>query len=89
MIVSVVYALPDRQCVCELDLPDGSTLETALRQSGLMREIPEIRMADVLVGVHGHVRPMHTVLREGDRVEIYRPLGIEPKDARRQRLQKR
>lgn len=88
MNVTVVYALPDRQVVRELELPDGATLETALQQSGLLRDFPEIAAAGNPVGVYGRVMPRHAPLQPGDRVEIYRPLREEPKAARRKRVSK-
>jgi uncharacterized protein len=89
MKVSVVYALPGRQVVRELDLPAGATLAMALDQSGLLQEFPEIDPQSVPVGVYGRVVPLHSVLQPGDRVEIYRQLRVEPKAARRKRVSKR
>lgn len=86
MKVSVVYALPGRQVVRELDLPNGATLAMALDQSGLLQEFPEIKPQSVPVGVYGRVVPLHAVLEPGDRVEIYRQLREEPKAARRKRV---
>lgn len=89
MNVSVVYALPDRQVVCALELPEGSTLAAALQQCGLERDFPKLDLATMSVGIYGRIMPRHTVLRAGDRVEIYRELRAEPKDARRKRANKR
>lgn len=89
MLVSVVYALPGRQIVREVELPDGATLAVAMQSSGLLREFPEIDPAATPVGVYGQVMPPDTILHPGDRVEIYRPLGAEPKVARRKRASKR
>lgn len=89
MKVSIVYALPEQQIMRDLELPDGVTVEIALRQSGLFQEYPDIGNAETAVGVYGCVVPRHTVLREGDRVEIYRALLVEPKAGRRKRARKR
>ena len=89
MKVSVVYALPDRQIVRELELDGPATVRDALEQSGLMSEFPEIGSASQPVGVFGGIVPLGKALRHGDRVEIYRPLNVEPKEARRQRSTKR
>lgn len=86
MRVSVVYALPGRQVLRELDLAPGATLADALVQSGLAAEFPEIDDPRTPVGVFGHKMPRHTGLQPGDRVEIYRPLRADPGTARRQRL---
>lgn len=89
MIITVVYALPGRQIVRDLKLPADATLETALRQSGLLQEFPEIDPLRTPIGIYGRVMPRDTILRPGDRVEIYRPLREEPGTARRRRAGKR
>lgn len=88
MKISVVYALPDRQAVYTLELPEGSTLAAALQQCGLDRDFPDLNPATASVGIYGRIMSRHTVLREGDRVEIYRELLAEPNAARRQRARK-
>ena len=85
MKISVVYALPERQVVREVELPAGSTIAEAVERSGLMRDFPEIGMRPAIVGIHGRVMPTDAILREGDRVEIYRKLRVDPKAARRRR----
>jgi putative ubiquitin-RnfH superfamily antitoxin RatB of RatAB toxin-antitoxin module len=87
--VQVCYALPELQWLRELNLPAGSTLQAAIDASGLLRERPEIDVSRMQVGIHGKLRPLDTVLRERDRVEIYRPLIADPKDARRRRARQR
>lgn len=72
----------------ELCLPDGATVEDALRHSGLRAQAACGNAADMKVGVWGQPRPLAHRLRDGDRVEIYRPLLIDPMDARRQRQQR-
>ena len=89
MKIFVVYALPDRQIVRELELPEGVTVSAALRQSGLLQEFPGIDPATTSLGIYGRVATGDSVLQPGDRVEIYRPLNVEPKTARRQRSSKR
>ncbi len=89
MKVSVVYALPDRQIVCELELPEGSTVAAALRESGLLKEFPAIDPVTRLVGIYGRIVSGDAILKPEDRVEIYRRLSIEPKVARSQRSIKR
>lgn len=85
MNITVVYALPGQQVIRELVLDDGASLETALQASGLLQEFPEIKMSKFKAGIYGRVMPPATALKNGDRVEIYRPLRIEPKEARRKR----
>jgi uncharacterized protein len=83
--VEVVYALPDRQWLKKITASPGTTLEQAIRQSGVLEEFPDLVLAASPVGVFGRVRPLDTVLRQGDRVEIYRPLAADPKETRRRR----
>lgn len=89
MLVTVVYALPERQIVREVELPDGATLLAALQCSGLLREFPEIDPLVMPVGVYGQIMYPEAILHPGDRVEIYRSLSEEPKVARRKRARVR
>ena len=83
--VQVCYALPDTAFLHTLSLPAGSTLQQALEQSGVLQRHPEIDLAVNLVGIHGKKKTLDTVLRAQDRVEVYRPLQADPKEARRRR----
>ena len=85
--VEVVYALPDRQRVVQLPLRDGMTVLEAVRAAGLEREFPEIAGRDLVLGIYGRRVEATEVLRSGDRVEIYRPLKFDPRDARRKAAQ--
>ena len=84
MIVRVVRAMPGCQFQCELDLPEGARVEDAIRACGLLLSFPEL--ADAPVGVHGRLVEKNSLLADGDRVEFYRPLALEPGEARRARL---
>jgi putative ubiquitin-RnfH superfamily antitoxin RatB of RatAB toxin-antitoxin module len=82
--VEVVYSPRAGVVDCvALQLPAGSTLEQAIERSGLAERHPEI--ARWPAGIWGRVQPGETPLRERDRVELYRPLQVDPKEARRQR----
>ena len=83
--VQVCYALPDSSFLRSLRVPAGTTVEQAVAQSGLLQAIPGIDLAINMVGIHGKRKPLDTVLREHDRVEVYRPLQADPKEARRRR----
>lgn len=83
--VEVVLALPDRQALRSLELPAGSTVRDALDASGLAADFPEVAIDPGRVGVFGRLRPAGHVLQSGDRVEIYRPLKVDPREARRER----
>ena len=81
--VEVAFACPGRQALIALMVPAGSTLEIAIRQSGILEQVPEIDLAVSKVGVFGRLYPLEHVLEAGDRVEIYRPLVADPKEVRR------
>ena len=88
MKVEVAYAKPDVQILLEEDVPEGATIEEAIRLSGILERFPEIDLSSQKVGVFGKVAPLTKPLQERDRVEIYRPLIADPKAARRQRAKK-
>lgn len=83
--VEVAYARPDEQVILALQVPDGSTIEDAIRRSGVLERFPEIDLATNKVGVFGKAGKLDQELSPGDRVEIYRPLIADPKEARKQR----
>ncbi len=87
--VDVVYALPTEQVITPLQLPQGATVEQAIRQSGLLARYADINLATAPVGVFGNRVTLNTLLRAGDRVEIYRPLTVDAKEARRRRVKLR
>ena len=87
--VEVVYSPAAREVDrVALDVAQGATVLHALRESRLLERHPQIDLANAKVGVWGRVAPLSQVLREGDRVEVYRPLTVDPKEARRQRYRK-
>jgi uncharacterized protein len=83
--VEVAYAKASRQEVVEVALPPGATVEQAIRASGVLERFPDIDLARQRVGVFGEQVQLRDPVRDGDRVEIYRPLIADPKDARRAR----
>ena len=87
--VSVVYATPDRQFLRELELPAGATVGTAIERSAIAADAGIADDALRRVGIFGRLVDHATVLRDGDRVEIYRPLKVDPKEARRRRAASR
>ncbi|TVP61994.1 MAG: RnfH family protein [Halomonadaceae bacterium] len=90
MRVEVAYARPERQLIVPVTLPAGSTVHEAVLQSGIMEQFPEIDLATQAMGIFGQgvKDPASHLLKEGDRVEIYRPLIIDPKQARADRARK-
>ncbi|WP_028079489.1 RnfH family protein [Solimonas soli] len=84
--IEVVYALPERQVVKVLRLAPGATVADAIAASGLPGEFPQIDPHRDAVGVFGRVAELAQRLDDGDRVEIYRTLRADPKEARRARV---
>jgi putative ubiquitin-RnfH superfamily antitoxin RatB of RatAB toxin-antitoxin module len=82
-VLVVLCAGPGLVDETALTLPLGSTVAEALVRSGLTARHPQA--ADWTWGVWGRAQPLTAVLRDGDRVEVYRPLTVDPKEARRQR----
>ena len=85
MRVEVVYALPLKQDVVSLDVAAGATVGQALAASGMLARHPDIDLRVARLGVWGRSTTLDALLREGDRVEIYRPLQVDPKEVRRRR----
>jgi putative ubiquitin-RnfH superfamily antitoxin RatB of RatAB toxin-antitoxin module len=85
MKVEVAYAKPEVQVIVPLELPEGATAEAAIRASGLLARFPEIELVANKIGIFGKLCGLEQRLRPGDRVEIYRPLLADPKEARRGR----
>ncbi len=83
--VEVAYALPDRQVIIPLEVAPGTTLEQAVALSGITEQFPEIDLGVNKVGIFSKLSKRDTVLREHDRVEIYRPLIADPKKVRKER----
>ena len=83
--IEVVYALPASQDVVGLNLATGSTAGQAIEASGLLIKHPEIDLAKNKLGIYAKLAKLDTVLRDRDRVEIYRPLVADPKEVRKQR----
>jgi uncharacterized protein len=86
--VSIVYALPERATEIELALPAGTTVGEAIERSRITERHPEADFAALATGVFGRIVPLDAVLADGDRVELYRPLRIDPKSARRRRARR-
>lgn len=87
--VDVVYVKPNTQVVIGLKLPRGTTVAEAIRRSELLVRFPEIDLEKHGVGIFGEEVGLSDPLRDGDRVEIYRPLLADPKAMRRERAVKR
>jgi uncharacterized protein len=85
VVVQVVYALPGAQEVVEVELEQGATVDAALNASGILARHREIDLKTQRIGVWGRPVTLATEVRDRDRVEIYRALSADPKQARRRR----
>ncbi len=83
--VEVAYALPERQTLLRFKVPVGTTAEQAVQRSGLLERYPDLDLSGSKLGIFAKVVPPQRELREGDRVEIYRPLIADPKAVRQKR----
>ncbi|MGF1526482.1 MAG: RnfH family protein [Candidatus Competibacterales bacterium] len=83
--VEVVYALPDHQALVTVALPPGATVACAIKASQLPSRFPAIDLAVHKAGIYGRITPLTTPVQDGDRVEIYRPLTVDPPTLRRHR----
>ncbi|MDX8395973.1 MAG: RnfH family protein [Mariprofundaceae bacterium] len=81
MLVTVAYALPHEQMLEEMDVPDDTTVEQAVRMSHMLEKYPDIDLGQTKLGVFSKLVKLDQVLRDGDRVEIYRSLPKKPRDA--------
>jgi len=85
MLVEVSYALEKKQTLLELEVDEGTTLKQAVELSGIIDAYPQIDLTKDKTGIFGKIAKLDTVLREKDRVEIYRPLIADPKQVRKER----
>jgi putative ubiquitin-RnfH superfamily antitoxin RatB of RatAB toxin-antitoxin module len=86
--VEVAYANPEQQVIVALKMPEGATVEQAIHASGLLNRFSEIDATDLKAGIFSSICKLDQPVRQADRVEIYRPLIHDPKEARRQRAAK-
>ena len=85
MIVEVAYALAEKQSLISLEVEEGTTLKDAIEASGILEKYNEIDLSKQQVGIFSKFATLDTVLREKDRVEIYRSLIADPKEVRKER----
>lgn len=82
--IEVVFAMQAQQCLLPVRLSQGSTVADAIKASGIAARFPDEDLDACKVGVWGRVVSRARVLADGDRVELYRPLRLDPREARRQ-----
>lgn len=85
MNIQVLYINQNIQSLVNTEVPEGVSVKQAIKKSGLLDKHPDISLDKNQVGVFGELASLETVLHEGDRVEIYRPLSMDPMEARRLR----
>ncbi len=85
--IELVYALPHEQTLLKLDVPVGTTITEGVKLSGILNKHPEIDLEKSKFGIFGKLSKADAVLRERDRIEIYRPLIADPKEVRRKRAE--
>ncbi len=89
MWIEVVYGDAHEQTLLKCEVEPGANAKEAIQQSGILTQYPKLNIDSLNIGIFSEKVPLTSVLQEGDRVEIYRPLIIDPKEARRQRAKKR
>ncbi|MES2204926.1 MAG: RnfH family protein [Pseudomonadota bacterium] len=85
MKVECLYASEKEQYLIALSLQEGITIEEVIRASGVLENFPELELSSLNVGIFGQKKLLTDPVYEGDRVEIYRPLLLDPMEARRRR----
>ena len=85
--IEVVYALPHEQILLKLQMPQHTTVAEAIKLSGVMEKYPDVGLDKNKFGIYGKLTRADTVLRDKDRIEVYRPLLADPKEVRRKRAE--
>lgn len=86
--VEVIYALPKEQITFTVSVEQGATAQQAIEASGILAKYPEIELNKNKLGIYSRLIKLDTVLQDGERVEIYRPLIADPKEMRKRRALK-
>jgi uncharacterized protein len=85
MNVGVCYGESDRQLWMRLEVPDNCTIEETINLSGVLKLYPEINLTSQKVGIFGKIAALDTQVKDGDRVEIYRQITVDPQTVQRRR----
>ena len=86
--VEVIYALPKEQITFTITVEQGTTAQQAIEASGILAKYPEIELNKNKLGVYSRLIKLDTVMEDGERIEIYRPLIADPKEMRKRRADK-
>lgn len=87
--VGVAYATSTEQVWHDVNVPEGATVMEAIKISGILNEFPEINLKDQKVGIFGKITQLNMVIKGGDRVEIYRPITVDPQNLERKKYKLR
>lgn len=85
LTVELALAMPDRQVLLAVDVDAGANVADVIAMSGIESRFPALAVDEMPVGIWGKRVARETAVRQGDRIELYRPLEIDPREARRQR----
>jgi len=86
--IEVVYGIPNKQVLLSLKVPEGTTIENCIKLSGIVKHFPEIVPSEAVVGIFSKPDKLDNTVKQGDRIEIYRPLTADPKEMRKLRAEK-
>ncbi|WP_440615499.1 RnfH family protein [Cysteiniphilum sp. 6C5] len=89
MKVEVVYANPQEQKLYQIECDENSFVQDLITQSGVLSDFPEIDLTTQSIGIYSEIVTLDHIVKPDDRIEIYRELTIDPKDARRIRAEEK
>ena len=89
IMVEVAYALPEEQVIISIKVPTIFNVQQAIEKSGIQKKFPGIDLSKNKVGIFGKKTTLDNTLNDRDRIEIYRPLILDPKEMRRKRAAKK
>ncbi|MGM0480583.1 MAG: RnfH family protein [Pseudomonadota bacterium] len=88
MTIEVAYATPEQQLILTVQVADDTTLEQCIEQSGIQQHFADIDLKQQKVGIWNKTAKLDAIPRDGDRIEIYRPLIADPKAVRKRRAER-
>ena len=89
ILVEIAYALPEEQVIISIKVPTIFNVQQAIEKSGIQKKFPSIDLSKNKVGIFGKKTTLDHLLSDKDRIEIYRPLILDPKEMRRKRAAKK
>lgn len=87
MNIGIAYANEHDHVWMRIEVPDNSTAQDAIELSGILKRFPDIDLKKQKVGIYGRFIKLGTPLKEGDRVEIYRPIIVDPKTVKKRKIE--